>query len=81
MPVSLNLSHIILEELARIRKKGQQMTYLRPDSKSQVTIEYSEKNKPIKIIVLLFQLNIRFDQEELMLKKIKDDIQKVLIPR
>ena len=81
MPVSLNLSHIILEELARIRKKGQQMTYLRPDSKSQVTIEYSEKNKPIKIdSIVISTQHDDFDQEELMLKKIKEDIQKILIP-
>ena len=81
MPVSLNLSHIILEELAKIRKKGQQMTYLRPDSKSQVTIEYSEKNKPIKIdSIVISTQHDDFDQEELMLKKIKEDIQKILIP-
>ena len=72
MPVSLNLSHIILEELFKIRKKGQQMIYLRPDSKSQVTIEYSEKNKPIKIdSIVISTQHDDFDQEELMLKKLK----------
>ncbi len=81
MPVSLNLSHIILEELARIRKEGHQMVYLRPDSKSQVTIEYSEKNKPLKIdSIVISTQHDDFDEEEVMLKKIKEDIQNILIP-
>ena len=49
MPVSLDLSHLILTELAEIRREGKEMTYLRPDSKSQVTIEYSDDNKPVRI--------------------------------
>ena len=49
MPLSLELSHLLLYELAQIRKEGQEMTYLRPDSKSQVTIEYGEDNKPVRI--------------------------------
>ena len=60
MPLSLELSHVLLYELAQIRKEGQEMTYLRPDSKSQVTIEYGEDNKPARIhtIVILSLIHI-----------------------
>jgi len=82
MPVSLNLSHIILEELAKIRKEGQFMTYLRPDSKSQVTIEYSEKNIPKKIdSIVISTQHDEFDEDEIMLGKIKNDIKQILIPK
>ena len=82
MPVSLNLSHIILEELAEIRKEGKFMTYLRPDSKSQVTIEYSEKNIPKKIdSIVISTQHDEFDENDIMLKKIKSDIEDFLIPR
>jgi len=82
MPVSLNLSHMILEELAKIRKGGNLMTYLRPDSKSQVTIEYSQKNIPEKIdSIVISTQHDEFDEEDLMLQKIKNDIENIVIPR
>ena len=82
IPLALDLSHIILKELAEIRKENKEITYLRPDSKSQVTVEYSEDNKPqkIKTIVISTQHD-EFDKEEVMLSKIKNDIQSILIPR
>ena len=82
IPLSLDLSHIILKELAELRKENKEITYLRPDSKSQVTVEYSEDNKPqkIKTIVISTQHD-EFDKEEVMLSKIKNDIQRILIPR
>ena len=82
IPLALDLSHIILKELAEIRKENKEITYLRPDSKSQVTVEYSEDNKPqkIKTIVISTQHD-EFDKEEVMLSKIKNDIHSILIPR
>ena len=82
IPLSLDLSHIILKELAELRKENKEITYLRPDSKSQVTVEYSKYNKPqkIKTIVISTQHD-EFDEEEVMLSKIKNDIHSILIPR
>ena len=82
IPLALDLSNIILKELAEIRKENKEITYLRPDSKSQVTVEYSEDNKPqkIKTIVISTQHD-EFDKEEVMLSKIKNDIHSILIPR
>ena len=82
IPLALDLSHIILKELAELRKENKEITYLRPDSKSQVTVEYSEHNKPqkIKTIVISTQHD-EFDKEEVMLNKIKNDIHSILIPR
>ena len=82
IPLALDLSHIILKELAELRKENKEIKYLRPDSKSQVTVEYSEDNKPqkIKTIVISTQHD-EFDKEELMLSKIKNDIHSILIPR
>ena len=82
IPLSLDLSHIILKELAELRKENKEITYLRPDSKSQVTVEYSKDNKPqkIKTIVISTQHD-EFDEEEVMLLKIKNDIHSILIPR
>ncbi|MBR9861182.1 methionine adenosyltransferase [bacterium] len=82
MPLPLELSHLLLRELAAIRKEGKQMKYLRPDSKSQVTIEYGDDNKPkaINAIVISTQHD-DFDKESAMLKKIKDDVITILIPR
>ena len=82
IPLALDLSHIILKELAELRKENREITYLRPDSKSQVTVEYSEDNKPqkIKTIVISTQHD-EFDKEEVMLSKIKNDIHSILIPR
>lgn len=82
MPLSLELSHLILQELAAIRREGRQMKYLRPDSKSQVTIKYGDDNKPeaIEAIVVSTQHD-DFGPEAKMLKKIKDDVIKILMPR
>ena len=82
IPLALDLSHIILKELAELRKENKEITYLRPDSKSQVTVEYSKDNKPqkIKTIVISTQHD-EFDKEEVMLSKIKNDIHSILIPR
>jgi len=82
MPLALDLSHMLLQELAAIRKGGKQMKYLRPDSKSQVTIEYSEDHKPLRIeAIVLSTQHDDFDEEKKMLKKISDDVKKILIPR
>ncbi|MEC8176062.1 MAG: methionine adenosyltransferase [Bacteroidota bacterium] len=82
IPLALDLSHIILKELAELRKENKEITYLRPDSKSQVTVEYSEDNKPqkIKTIVISTQHD-EFDNEQIMLSKINNDIHSILIPR
>lgn len=78
MPLALELAHLILRELAAIRHEGKQMRYLRPDAKSQVTIEYTDKHLPKKIdtIVVSTQHDENISQE-----KIAQDIQKILIPR
>ena len=83
MPLALDLSHQILMELAVIRREQKQMTYLRPDAKSQVTIEYSDNNKPIRIkdIVVSTQHDPFNEDDTKMLKQIKDDVKQVLIPR
>ena len=82
MPLPLDLSHKILIELAAIRREGQVMTYLRPDAKSQVTIEYDENNKPRKInTIVVSTQHDDFDEEKAMLAKIKKDIIEILIPR
>jgi len=83
MPLSSELSHIILQELAAIRKEGKMMTYLRPDSKSQVTIEFSDAGKPERIdaIVVSTQHDDFDTDEKEMLSKIKKDVQDILVPR
>tara|TARA_B110000003_G_C16631420_1_gene526786 strand:- start:77 stop:1327 length:1251 start_codon:yes stop_codon:yes gene_type:complete len=82
MPLALNLSHKILIELAELRRENNQITYLRPDSKSQVTLQYSEDNKPEKIVAIVVSTqHDDFDIEEQMLAKIKLDITSILIPR
>jgi len=83
MPLALDLSHKILKELAVIRRENNEITYLRPDSKSQVTIEYNDDNKPVRIdsIVLSTQHDDFDENEERMLAKIKNDIIGILIPR
>ena len=82
MPLALDISNKILQELAVLRRENKEIKYLRPDSKSQVTIEYSEDDKPkkIKTIVVSTQHD-EFDVEDRMLKKIKSDIINILIPR
>ena len=82
MPLALDLSNKILQELALLRKENKKIKYLRPDSKSQVTIEYSENNKPIRIkTILISTQHDDFDSEEVMLERIKTDIKEILIPR
>ena len=83
MPVSLDLAHLIMRTLADIRKEGKEMTYLRPDSKSQVTIQYSEAGIPERIdtIVVSTQHDEFDSDDEKMLAKIKDDVINILIPR
>ena len=82
MPLTLDLSHKLLIELAELRKENKEIKYLRPDSKSQVTIEYSDDNIPVKIkTIVLSTQHDDFDNEEIMLSKIKSDITSILIPR
>ncbi len=94
MPLTLDLSHILLQELADIRKKGEIMTYLRPDSKAQVTVEYDDNNQPIRIDTIVVSTQHdefvtargntpeeRKTAETQMQNKIKEDIEKYLIPR
>lgn len=82
MPLALELSHLLLRELAAIRKEGKLMPYLRPDAKSQVTIEYDDNNTPIRIdAIVLSTQHDEFAKESVMLKKIKEDVINILIPR
>ena len=82
MPLALDISNKILQELALFRKENDEIKYLRPDSKSQVTIEYSDDNKPLKIkTIVISTQHDDFDSEDKMLNKIKSDIINVLIPR
>ena len=82
MPLALDLSHKILIELSELRRENNEITYLRPDSKSQVTLQYSEENKPEKIVaVVVSTQHDDFDTEDKMLAKIKLDITSILIPR
>lgn len=82
MPLPIELSHILLKELADIRKAGKEMTYLRPDAKSQVTIEYDDNNQPVRIdTIVISTQHDDFDQDEIMLKKINDDVVNILVPR
>jgi len=82
MPLAADLSHKLLIELAALRKGGTEMTYLRPDSKSQVTIEYGDDNQPRKIVAIV--LSTQHDDwadEQTMLSKIKEDVINILVPR
>ncbi len=82
MPLPLYLAHLILWELARIRHEGKLMTYLRPDSKSQVTIEYEDDHKPRRIeAVVVSTQHDPFDEDEAMLAKIREDVINILMPR
>ncbi|RDK89243.1 methionine adenosyltransferase [Marinirhabdus gelatinilytica] len=83
MPLALDLSHRILKELATLRRESKEITYLRPDSKSQVTIEYNDDNTPVRIdtIVVSTQHDEFDSDDDIMLAKIKKDIIEVLIPR
>ncbi len=82
MPLTTEIAHDLLWELANIRREGKVMTYLRPDSKSQVTLEYSDDGKPVKIDTLVISTqHDDFDGEKAMQQKIKEDVEKYLIPR
>ena len=82
MPLPIELAHTFLQELAIIRREGKKMKYLRPDSKSQITVEYSQSGKPIRIdTIVISTQHDDFDEEVTMLAKIKEDVEKVLIPR
>ncbi|MGI0106834.1 methionine adenosyltransferase [Salinimicrobium sp. WS361] len=83
MPLALDISHKILIELAKLRRENDELTYLRPDSKSQVTIEYSDDNIPQRIVAIVVstQHDEFDDDDQRMLEKIKKDIVEILIPR
>src|SRR6187455_2857210 len=82
MPLALDLSHKLLQELAILRRENEEITYLRPDAKSQVTLEYSDDNKPTRIdAIVISTQHDDFDEEATMLAKIKKDIIEILIPR
>ena len=82
MPLALDLSHRLLQELAVIRRENSEIKYLRPDAKSQVTIEYSDDGVPMRIdTIVLSTQHDEFDEDEKMLSKIKHDIINILIPR
>jgi len=82
MPLALDLSHAILIELANLRRENNEIKYLRPDAKSQVTLEYSDDNKPVRIdAIVISTQHDDFDQEAAMLAKIKFDLVSILIPR
>jgi len=82
MPVTLDLAHLIMRTLADIRKEGKVMTYLRPDSKSQVTVEYSDEGIPQRIdTIVVSTQHDEFDEDEKMLARIKADVINILIPR
>lgn len=83
MPVSLDLAHLIMRTLAEIRKDGTVMTYLRPDAKSQVTVEYNENKEPLRIeTIVISTQHDNFEQDDQkMLEHIKDDIINILMPR
>jgi S-adenosylmethionine synthetase len=82
MPLPLELAHLLLRELAILRREGKAITYLRPDAKSQVTIEYSDDNKPQRIdTIVISTQHDDFDKDAKMLQRIKDDVINIVIPR
>jgi S-adenosylmethionine synthetase len=82
MPLPLELSHMLLRELAALRRENKAITYLRPDAKSQVTIEYNDDNQPVRIdAIVISTQHDDFAKDAVMLKKIKDDVINILIPR
>lgn len=82
MPLALDLAHSILKELSEIRREGKEVPYLRPDAKSQVTIEYSDDHKPQRIdTIVVSTQHDDFAEDEAMLSKIREDIINILIPR
>lgn len=82
MPLPLEIAHSLLRELAAIRREGKVMTYLRPDAKSQVTIEYSDDNKPVRVdTIVLSTQHDDFAKDAAMLKQIREDVIEIVIPR
>nr|WP_298661020.1 methionine adenosyltransferase [uncultured Flavobacterium sp.] len=82
MPLALDLAHKLLQELATLRRENSEITYLRPDAKSQVTLEYNDDNQPVRIdSIVISTQHDDFDEETKMLAKIKKDIIEILIPR
>ena len=82
MPLPITLAHIFLQELTKIRKEGEQMTYLRPDAKSQITVEYNDEGKPQRVeAIVISTQHDDFAEETIMLKRIKQDVKEILIPR
>lgn len=82
MPLALDMAHLLLRELSAIRREGRQMKYLRPDAKSQVTLEYNDENKPIRIdTIVISTQHDDFADEKAMQERIKQDVLKILIPR
>jgi S-adenosylmethionine synthetase len=82
MPLALDLAHKLLIELANLRRENNEIKYLRPDAKSQVTLEYDDNNKPTRIeAIVISTQHDDFDEESMMLEKIKSDIISILIPR
>jgi len=83
MPLALDISHKLLQELAKLRRDADEINYLRPDAKAQVTIEYDDDNRPIRIdtIVISTQHDAFHSEDDVMLKQIKKDLIEILIPR
>lgn len=82
MPLALDISHKLMIELAKLRRENNEIKYLRPDAKAQVTIEYSDDHKPIRIdTIVISTQHDEFDEDESMLQKISDDLKNILIPR
>src|SRR5690349_3062666 len=82
MPLPLELAHLLLRELSAIRREGKVMTYLRPDAKSQVTIEYADDNKPVRIdTIVISTQHDDFDKDAKMLARIKEDVINIVVPR
>ena len=82
MPLPITLAHIFLQELTKIRKEGELMTYLRPDAKSQITIEYSDDHNPLRVdTIVISTQHDEFAEELAMLARIREDVQRILIPR
>lgn len=82
MPLTIDLSHILLQELAAIRREGKKMKYLRPDSKSQVTVDYTDDWKPLRIdTIVVSTQHDDFDTEKAMLQQIEEDVRNILLPR
>lgn len=82
MPLPLELAHSLLRELSTIRREGKVMTYLRPDAKSQVTIEYNDENRPVRVdTIVISTQHDEFGKDAAMLKQIKDDVVNIVVPR